>query len=175
MLGPGSKGFPLLAEISLLKKNYHAGFIDEEAGAPRGEMTCTKSQGKLEVEQTRTQTFHLPGQSSDHYGRGGTSGDPCGVSQTMQRVAPQAGWVSSREALGSCSALHLEIQASPSWCHLACCTQPNSTMQSVQLTSLTVMFRSKSRKLLVSAYLSAFIKWNKLFLNTRVANSLRGN
>ena len=40
---------------------------------------------------------------------------------------------------------------------------------------LTVMFRGEQRNLLMSAYLSAFIKWNKLFLNTRVANSLRGN
>lgn len=147
----------------------------KKQGLQEGKMTCIRSQGKLEVEQTRTQTFHLPGRSSDHSGRGGTSGDPGGVSQTMPRVATQAGWVSSREAVGSCSALHLDIQASPSWKPLACCTQPNSMMQSVHLTSLTVMFRNKSRQLLVSAYLSAFIKWNKLFLNTRVANSLRGN
>lgn len=57
--------------------------------------------------------------------------------------------------------------------HLVC-ARPRGTRQGVHLTPLTVML-SKQRKLLVSAYLSAFIKWNKLFLNTRVANSLRGN
>lgn len=53
--------------------------------------------------------------------------------------------------------------------------QPKRLRQSRQLTPLTVTLRSKPRKLPTSAYLSAFIKWNKLFLNTRVANSLRGN
>lgn len=53
--------------------------------------------------------------------------------------------------------------------------QPYSTRQDVELISHRAVFRHKQRKLLVSAYLSTFIKWNKLFLNTRVANSLRGN
>lgn len=55
------------------------------------------------------------------------------------------------------------------------CAQPKHPRQGGQLTALTVTLSSKPRKLLASAYLSACIKWNKLFLNTRVANSLRGN
>lgn len=43
VLGPRSRGFSLLTETGL-SKNYRAGFLDEEAGAPRGKMTCARSQ-----------------------------------------------------------------------------------------------------------------------------------
>lgn len=55
------------------------------------------------------------------------------------------------------------------------CAQPLRTRQGMQFTPLPGTCRSEPGKLLVSAYSSAFIKWNELFLNTRVANSLRGN
>lgn len=48
-----------------------------------------------------------------------------------------------------------------------------ATRRAPSLAPLPGVCRSEPRKLLGAAYLSAFIKWNKLFLNTGVAHSLR--
>lgn len=81
----------------------------------------------------------------------------------------QAGWVSSRSSWAPFTQSVSFLTS-----HLAC-AQPLRTRQGMQLTPLPGTRRSEPGKLLVSAYSSAFIKWNELFLNRRVANSLRGN
>lgn len=50
-MSPGNGGFLLLTEIRLWKEAFQASFLDDGANAPRGELTCAKSQGTLEVVQ----------------------------------------------------------------------------------------------------------------------------
>lgn len=122
------------------------------------------------MEQAFNSDPGLLGQSSDHYREAMPFRRPVGC-ELDDAVCGHLGWLGPDPASALASwSLSFSFLGS----HLAY-AQPNYMRQSMLLTPLTVMFGSKQRKLLVSAYLSTFIKWNKLFLNTRVANSLRGN
>ena len=156
-------------------KDHQGCFLDEKAGALRGELTCARAQGKLEVVLAWSPDLPLAELELWSLWRWQALQETL-CCELDDATGNHPGWPGFHQKFSDPASILVPLIPNSSFLgsHLAC-AQPHCTRRGVHLTPLTLMFRSKHRKLLVSAYLSAFIKWNKLFLNTRVANSLRGN